>query len=83
MAKRVPNFDDELVLNAFRDFDKNDDGKITNHEFRYILTHVGDNLYTDEEVDSLFKECDLREDDDLEYEAFVSFWKENMKENQN
>ena len=79
MEKQVHNCGDDPVLNAFRDFDKNDDGKITNHEFRYILTHVGDNLYTDEEVDALFKECDLKEDDDLEYEEFVLFWRNQMK----
>ena len=79
MDKRVQNLSDDPVLDAFRDFDKNDDGKITNHEFRYILTHVGDNLYTDEEVDALFKECDLKEDDDLEYEEFVLFWRNQMK----
>ena len=82
MEKQTHNLGDDPVLNAFRDFDKNDDGKITNHEFRYILTHVGDNLYTDEEVDALFNECDLKENDDLEYEEFVLFWRTNMKNNQ-
>ena len=82
MEKQTHNLGDDPVLNAFRDFDKNDDGKIANHEFRYILTHVGDNLYTDEEVDALFNECDLKENDDLEYEEFVLFWRTNMKNNQ-
>ena len=30
----------EYVIQAFRDFDKNDDGKITNQEFKYILTLI-------------------------------------------
>ena len=79
VEKRVQNFEDDTVVNAFRDFDKNDDGKITNHEFRYILTHVGENLFTDEEVDALFKECDLKEDDNLNYEDFIAFWRTQME----
>ena len=45
------DLEDDPVLQAFRDFDKNDDGKITNHEFKYILTHVGDNKFSDKEAD--------------------------------
>ena len=71
MEKQVHNLGDDPVLMAFRDFDKNDDGKITNHEFRYILTHVGENKFTNEEVDAFFKECGLKEDDNLEYEEFI------------
>ena len=77
--KQALNYEDVPVVDAFRDFDKNDDGKITNHEFRYILTHVGENLFTDEEVDALFKDCNLKENDNLDYEEFINFWKTNMK----
>ena len=83
MEKQVHNLGDDPVLMAFRDFDKNDDGKITNHEFRYILTHVGENKFTNEEVDEFFKECELKEDDNLEYEEFILFWRTHMKNYQN
>ena len=83
MEKQVHNLGDDPVLMAFRDFDKNDDGKITNHEFRYILTHVGENKFTNEEVDAFFKECELKEDDNLEYEEFILFWRTHMKNYQN
>ena len=79
MEKQVHNVGDDPVILAFRDFDKNDDGKITNHEFRYILTHVGENRFSDEDVDGLFRDCDLKEDDDLAYEDFVIFWRTHMK----
>ena len=62
---------DDPVIQAFRDFDKNDDGKITNQEFKYILTHVGDNKFSDKEVDELFKECEIKDDGELEYENFI------------
>ena len=75
-------FVDDPVLIAFNDFDKNDDGKITNQEFRYILTHVGENLLTNEEVDSLFKECGLQDDGELNYEEFVQYWRTQIEGNQ-
>ena len=81
MEKQINNLGEDPVLLAFRDLDKNDDGKITNQEFRYFLTHVGENLFTDEEVDALFKDCDLKEDDELSYEDFILFWRKNMKNN--
>jgi calmodulin len=81
MEKQVHNLGDDPVLLAFRDLDKNSDGKITNQEFRFFLTHVGENTYTDEEVDSLFKDCGLKEDDELEYEEFILLWRSHMRNN--
>jgi calmodulin len=81
MEKQVHNLGDDPVLLAFRDLDKNSDGKITNQEFRFFLTHVGENTYTDGEVDSLFKDCGLKEDDELEYEEFILLWRSHMRNN--
>ena len=74
------DLEDDPVLQAFRDFDKNDDGKITNHEFKYILTHVGDNKFSDKEADDFFKDCELNENGELEYEDFVLLWKKKIEE---
>ena len=79
MEKQAHNLNDDEVLLAFREFDKNDDGKITNREFKYILTHVGEDPFTEEEVDDLFKDCNLKEEDDLEYDEFVLYWRTHMK----
>ena len=78
MEKHIHNISDDPVLQAFRDFDKNGDGKITNHEFRYILTHVGDNKFSDKDVDELFKECEIKDEGELEYENFIMFWRKQM-----
>ena len=78
MEKHIHNISDDPVLQAFREFDKNDDGKITNHEFRYILTHVGDNKFSDKDVDELFKECEIKDEGELEYENFIMFWRKQM-----
>ena len=80
--ENVPrDFEDDPVLQAFRDFDKNDDGKITNHEFKYILTHIGENKFSEKEVDEFFKDCNLNENEELDYEDFIMLWKKQMEEN--
>ena len=80
--KNIPqDFEDDPVLQAFRDFDKNDDGKITNHEFKYILTHIGENKFSEKEVDEFFKDCNLNENEELDYEDFIILWKKQMEEN--
>ena len=66
--------DEDTILEAFKSFDKTQDGKISMNEFRYILTQLG-NKFTEEECDMLFKECDLDNDGILHYNDFVNFWK--------
>ena len=61
------------VLNAFKAFDKDNDGKITNSEFKYLLSTL-DGMLTDEEIDMIFKESDLDNDGLLDYEDFINFW---------
>jgi calmodulin len=70
----IDESDEDAVLRAFKSFDKDHDGKITNYEFRYILSQLGD-MFTDEECDTLFKECDLDNDGILVYQDFINFWK--------
>ena len=70
----IEESEEDLVLRAFKSFDKDHDGKITNYEFRYILTQLGDK-FTDEECDTLFKECDLDNDGILVYQDFINFWR--------
>ena len=70
----IEESEEDLVLRAFKSFDKDHDGKITNYEFRYILTQLGDK-FTEEECDTLFKECDLDNDGVLVYQDFINFWR--------
>ena len=62
----VDQTEEELVLTAFKSFDKDHDGKITNHEFKYLLTQMGDK-FTDEELNLLFQESDLDINGTLDY----------------
>ena len=70
----IDESDEDQVLKAFKSFDKDHDGKITMYEFRYILSQLGD-MFTEEEVDTLFKECDLDNDGILVYQDFINFWR--------
>ena len=70
----VDETDEELVLRAFKSFDKDHDGKITNYDFKYILTQMGDK-FSQEELDALFKECNLDINGILDYQDFINFWK--------
>ena len=76
-VSEVDETDEDAVLRAFKSFDKDHDGKITNYEFRYILTMLGfDEKFTEDEVDTLFKECDLDNDGICNYHDFIQFWKD-------
>ena len=70
----VDESEEELVLRAFKSFDKDHDGKITNYEFKYILTQMGDK-FSDEEFKQLFDECNLDINGTLVYQDFINFWK--------
>ena len=74
--QEVVEDDDDEVLRAFQSFDKDQNGYITNTEFRYILTKLGER-FTDQEVDTLFRECDLDDDGRLNYEEFIEFWRKH------
>lgn len=66
--------EDEAILRAFKAFDKDKNGYLSNIEFRYILTQLGEK-FTDSEVDQIFVESDLNNDGKLNYKEFIEFWK--------
>ena len=64
------------LIKAFKMFDLDGNGSISNAEMKYILLKY-DNNFTDEELDEIFNEADLNHDGQLDYNEFVQFWKEN------
>ena len=50
--------DSEMIREAFRVFDRDGNGYITADEFRYFMTHMGEQ-FTDEEVDEIMIEVDI------------------------
>ena len=72
----IDESDEDQVLKAFKSFDKDHDGKITNHEFRYLLTQMG-NKFSEDELNQLFEECNLDINGTLVYQDFINFWKKH------
>ena len=70
----VEKYDENMILKAFEYFDKDKDGKITNYEFKYILSKLG-HSFTEEECDKFFKDLDLDNDGILNYKDFINFGK--------
>jgi len=66
--------EEEDVIRAFKVFDKDNNGYLTCAEFKHILTTLGDK-FTEDEVDEVFREANLKGDGKLNYVEFVDFWK--------
>ncbi|XP_008197239.1 neo-calmodulin isoform X2 [Tribolium castaneum] len=72
MSKKLKDADGEEELKeAFRVFDKNNDGLISSNELRHVMTSLGERL-SEEEVDDMIKEADLDGDGQVNYEEFVN-----------
>ncbi|CAD1469697.1 unnamed protein product, partial [Heterotrigona itama] len=71
MSKKMKGADGEDELReAFRVFDKNNDGLISSKELRHVMTNLGEKL-SEEEVDDMIKEADLDGDGMVNYEELV------------
>ncbi|XP_035705241.1 calmodulin-A isoform X3 [Folsomia candida] len=72
MSKKMKDAESEgELIEAFKVFDKNNDGLISGSELRHVMTSLGEKL-SDEEVEDMLKETDLDEDGNVNYVNFVS-----------
>ncbi|XP_053609009.1 calmodulin-A-like isoform X4 [Plodia interpunctella] len=72
MSKKMRGADGEDELReAFRVFDKNNDGLISSVELRHVMTNLGEKL-SEEEVDDMIREADLDGDGMVNYAEFVT-----------
>lgn len=62
--------DEDLIRSAFRVLDKRGTGSVTEAEFRFLMTNIGDKISHDE-FDMLIGEADKDGDGVLDYEEFV------------
>lgn len=69
---------EDIIIEAFKMFDKEGQGLISSEELRNIMTNHGEKL-TDEEVDEMMKEADI-DFGDFDYKIFV---REIMKKKMN
>jgi len=56
---------------AFRAFDPEETGFLSVTMLRHVLTKVGESV-TDVEVDEMLKECEVNEDGNVNYYAYVA-----------
>ena len=62
----------EELLEAFNIFDEDNDGKLSNQEFRYAMTKMGDCL-PEEEVDDMIKSADTENEGYITIAKFAQF----------
>ncbi len=71
MQKRMKDTDiEEELMEAFKVFDRDGDGKISGQELRHVLENMGEKL-TDQEVEDMVREADLDGDGLISYEEFT------------
>lgn len=67
------------VLNAFKTFDRDNNGVISLAEMKHILESFGENV-SDKEIEEIFNEADLNKDGNIDYQEFIQFWKNNFSD---
>ena len=71
MARKMKDADiEEELTEAFKVFDRDGNGFISDAELRHVTTILGEKL-TDEEVDEIIREADVEGDDQINDEEFV------------
>ncbi|KAI5587558.1 hypothetical protein POPTR_005G052800v4 [Populus trichocarpa] len=71
MARKMRENDAaEELKEAFKVFDKDQDGYISPNELRHVMINLGEQL-TDEELEQMIREADLDGDGQVNYEEFV------------
>ncbi|KAA8544924.1 hypothetical protein F0562_019681 [Nyssa sinensis] len=71
MARKMKESEaEEELKEAFRVFDKDQDGYISANELRSVMVNLGERL-SDEEVEQMIREADLDGDGQVNYEEFV------------
>lgn len=71
LGKRNQEYDmEEELIETFKNFDKDGDGKLCHKEIKYLLLTMGEQLL-DEEIDDLINEVDTTGEGVIYYEDFV------------
>jgi calmodulin len=71
MHKRAKESDiEEELIEAFRIFDKEGEGRISCSEFRHIMLTLGERL-SEDEVDEMIKEADMKGEGIINYKEFA------------
>ena len=79
LKERKLEKDADEVMKAFKTFDKDGNGVISQAEMKHILQAFGENV-TDEDVEEIFNEADTNKDGNIDYQEFVDFYKQNFSD---
>lgn len=63
-----------MIREAFRVFDRDGNGYITAEEFRYFMTHMGEQ-FSDQEVDEIIAEVDIDGDGQVRHSHIHSLFR--------
>ena len=77
MAKRLKNLkedEDRYLKNLFSNLDRNNNGLISIHEIRYIVTHSSENI-SEKDIETIMKEADTDGDGLISFEEFMMIMK--------
>ena len=69
-AKMSTSESEEELIKAFKVFDKDGNGIISNAEFRRIMSTLGDCLEA-EQINEMIREADMNKDGEIHYATFV------------
>lgn len=71
MARKMKETDaEDELLEAFKVFDKDGNGKISAHELRYVMLSSGEDL-TEQDIQEMVMEADIDGDGFIDYQEFV------------
>jgi len=70
--KREPSQNKRELLEAFQQFDKDEDGKLTTEELRQVMTSMGEEPVSEEEFQAFAKVLQANDEGLLDYEGFCS-----------
>ena len=77
MAKRLKNIkedEDKYLKNLFSNLDRNNNGLISIHEIRYIVTHSKENI-SENDIETIMNEADTDGDGLISFEEFMMIMK--------
>ena len=77
MAKRLKDIkedEDRHLKNLFSSLDRNNNGLISIHEIRYIVTHSNENI-SEKDIETIMKEADTDGDGLISFEEFMTIMK--------
>ena len=71
MARKMEDSDvEDDLLEAFRVFDRDGNGRISSHEMRFVMLSSGEEL-SEQDIEDMIKEADVDGDGFIDYSEFV------------